>query len=94
MKQITITQTDAGGFEVAVDGGQAQTVKSIDEALMIGADTFGAGTGDQAAGPEQSIGEEPPAGTEPPAENEADYQGMRPKKTPGWDRFMMGPEGK
>jgi hypothetical protein len=103
MNQLTITKTDKG-FEVVTDGGEPQAVGTIDEALTIGAEAFGGGqgqgapeaipagpAGDAAPAPEMTPFDSAVPEAQPP---DSDFEGMRPKRKPGWDRFMMGPEGK
>jgi len=81
-------------------GGEPQSFDTVDEALAMATDTLKAGevaTGAPADGAPMEEGMEGPEGEamEPPAEgsemseeSEADFQGMRPKKAPGWEKFM------
>ena len=103
MKTLTITENDKGEYEVAMDGAKPQTVPTIDEALTAAADAFGGdvaqGEGeqgaDQGAPPTDQGGPAASENTDAAAESDqADLQGMFPKKKPDWGHFMMGPERK
>ena len=102
MVSITIVQNDDGKVDVVVDdgtgaGSEPKSFESVDEALAMATETLKAGEGMAAEGTPKEEGMEGPEGeaVEPatedagiPQEGEEEFQGMRPKKQPGWEKFM------
>lgn len=100
MVSITITQNDDGKVDVSVDDGsgqpaEPQSFETVDEALAMATDTLKAGSVAEGTPTEEGMEGAEGESMEPPAEDasipqegEEEYQGMRPKKQPGWEKFM------